>query len=593
MALGAAVVTLWIALVACGSSLPSGRRSCSPGARTLASPGSRLWPETGNGGYRSLHTDVHLIYRARDNTFLAGTHVVITDEATHCLTSFSLDFERHSADRQAGPALAVQAVKVDGRRTRYGFVQPTYPGDPRGPNDRDPRAHEASLSAPVRGPHHNPLPPACTPEIVGDEADNSQNGQPCPADKLVIVPGAPIPRASRFTVTVYYKGHPGVHDDADGQQEGWFRAPDGGIAVSEPVGSEDWMPLNDFPAAKPAYDFYETVASGEVVLANGKLVSVTRDRADGAFPHGSRTWHWRSGAPVASYLVQTTIGLYRWAAHAGRDGIRYYEAQDAGISLRQQRINQAIIKQQEKITDWESRFTGRFPFSSDGVLVGIPDMDAAPEEMQTMVAFDGSNIDLSTLYHENMHQWWGDNVTESSYAMTFFKEGVAQMSEDLFAAANAARQAAREPHPRGAAVTAFERSLINTFDQTYRERGGFWTVAPSNPSPDGLFDDAPTYDRPAAAYIALRQILGPRRFTRVLEQIQQSYGGRTISEPDLKRAFAAQLPDPRSACRTRLARFFTQWFDTAYLRRPLRRPTITGPGLAGGGFYDRACPRPA
>ena len=42
-------------------------------------------------------------------------------------------------------------------------------------------------------------------------------------------------------------GRPGVHNDGDGTTEGWFRAPDGGFVTTEPVASEDWMPLNDYP----------------------------------------------------------------------------------------------------------------------------------------------------------------------------------------------------------------------------------------------------------------------------------------------------------------------------------------------------------
>ena len=41
--------------------------------------------------------------------------------------------------------------------------------------------------------------------------------------------------------------------------------------TTEPVGTEDWMPLNDYPTAKPTYDFYDTVAAGKTVLANGIL----------------------------------------------------------------------------------------------------------------------------------------------------------------------------------------------------------------------------------------------------------------------------------------------------------------------------------
>jgi hypothetical protein len=40
------------------------------------------------------------------------------------------------------------------------------------------------------------------------------------------------------------------------------------------------------------------------------------------------------------------------------------------------------------------------------------------------------------------------------------------------------------------------------------------------------------------------------------------------------------------ACQMRLTRFFTQWFDTAYPHGGgPHRPSITGPGLPGRGFY--------
>ena len=92
----------------------------------------------------------------------------------------------------------------------------------------------------------------------------------------MITPSAPIRNGATFTVTVRYTGRPGVHNDGDGTTEGWFRAPDGGFVTTEPVGSEDWMPLNDYPTAKPTYDFSDTVTAGRTVIANGELVSVQR-----------------------------------------------------------------------------------------------------------------------------------------------------------------------------------------------------------------------------------------------------------------------------------------------------------------------------
>jgi len=55
---------------------------------------------------------------------------VLTDRATQCLTSFSLDFERKSANTADGPDMTVNSVTVNGHAAAFTFVQPTYPGDP-------------------------------------------------------------------------------------------------------------------------------------------------------------------------------------------------------------------------------------------------------------------------------------------------------------------------------------------------------------------------------------------------------------------------------------------------------------------------------
>ena len=237
-AASAAMVAPGVALAAPGSALTSRAvaiGACSAGARTLSAPESRLYPETGNGGYTSLHTLVHLMYNARSNMFLPGNKVVLTDRATRCLTSFSLDFERHSANK-AGPDMTVRSVTVNGEPATFRFAQPTYPGDPSGPDDPNPAAHEASQTSPVGGPDHNPLPPACSPELLSGKHPDALDGTQCPANKLVITPSAPLKRNSVFMVTVSYTGRPGVHNDGDGTTEGWFRAPDGGFVTTEPVG---------------------------------------------------------------------------------------------------------------------------------------------------------------------------------------------------------------------------------------------------------------------------------------------------------------------------------------------------------------------
>ena len=46
--------------------------------------------------------------------------------------------------------------------------------------------------------------------------------------------------------------------------------------------------------------------------------------------------------------------------------------------------------------------------------------------MQTKIMFANgaaSTPSAGTFHHENMHQWWGDNVSEDGSERTFFKEG--------------------------------------------------------------------------------------------------------------------------------------------------------------------------
>ena len=233
------------ALASAGGTAAAAQGACTPGARTLSRHGDHVYPDTGNGGYTSLHTDVRLVYSATANRFLRGNHVTLTDRATQCLTQFSLDLERKSlANVSDGPDLRVGSVVVNGHPAAFSFAQPTYPGDPHGVADPDPRAHEASQNNPVGGPHHNPLPPACSPQLTSTSyaKRNAQNGQQCPANKLVITPAAPITTDPASPSPSTTRAGRGAHRRRR-HAEGWFRsnkpAGDGGFVTTEPVGTED------------------------------------------------------------------------------------------------------------------------------------------------------------------------------------------------------------------------------------------------------------------------------------------------------------------------------------------------------------------
>jgi hypothetical protein len=195
-----------------------------------------------------------------------------------------------------------------------------------------------------------------------------------------------------------------------------------------------------------------------------------------------------------------------------------------------------------------------------------------------------------------MHQWWGDNVSYSDHRYTFFKEGQATTAEYYYAARAAAVAAGGVGTTAGDA--AYEASIVNSFNANYNTRSNtFWTIAPSNPTSATLFGTSNTYTRPGIAYIALRAVLGTTLYNAALQHIQQAYGGGSISEAQLKSEFHKYFAmDADPACHAKLDEFFREWWDTAYPSGGgVNRPRITGPGLAGDGFYDAdgGCSDPA
>jgi hypothetical protein len=578
--------------------------ACGPGARTLSEPGNRVWPELGNGGYKSLHTDVFTVYDADTNLFLPGNHVELTQQATQCLTEFSLDFDAHSQTSAQNPPppgsdMTIQSITIDGVPATFQSKQPAYPGDPNGPDDPDPLAHAAGNTTPVSAT--NPNPPACAP--TGNGA--ALQGVQCSATKLVITPAQPIPDGATFKVVVNYTGRPGVRGNPSLGNEGWFKnntpANDGAMVTSEPSGSMAWMPLNNQASVKPTYDIHSTVNydpalppdQNRVFIGNGRLVSTVVNAPDANYPTGgSRTFNWHSAEPIASYLVENSVGHFDAGERMATTGdVIYYEYQGSNIAASRKATNKAIMDMQEDITHFqEEQVNGPFQFNANGIVVAAPSA-SFEEEMQTKIVFVGGSIgnNAQTFSHENMHQWWGDAVSYAQPKYTFFKEGYADFSEYLFLARNAGLAAG--PVGSDAYNTAFENAIVSRFNGTGRYNTtstSFWGVAPANPTSGNLFSTANTYTRPGMSYAALRAILGKDNFRKASMEIQSSFRYGSIT-PALEIAiFHKWMPNKSIGCSNKLDAFFQQWWFTSYTGSPAagNKPQITGPGLAGGGFYD-------
>ena len=215
------------------------------------------------------------------------------------------------------------------------------------------------------------------------------------------------------------------------------------------------------------------------------------------------------------------------------------------------------------------------------MIVGIPSA-SFEEEMQTKITFAGSSISLGTFHHENMHQWWGDNVSEDLFSRTFFKEGYADLSQTLATANDDATAAGGAGTPAGDA--AFEARLVtpSTAPTTAPARRSGPSRRRTRGQPACSTTPTPTPAR-AASYIALRAIMGNGNWVAANQEIQTTYGGGSITQPQQIAVYKKWMPNKSIGCLNKLDVFFKQWWDTAYTGSPAagNKPQITGPGLAG------------
>lgn len=338
-----------------------------------------------------------------------------------------------------------------------------------------------------------------TVRVDGATADFRRRGQ-----ELVITPKRPLAEGRRFRVRVRYRGRPHPVIDPDGSKDGWIPTGDGAFVANEPQGAPTWFPCNDYPSDKAKFDFRVTVPKGITAVANGQLGRRIRHRR-----HSTFVWHERS--PMATYLATATIGRFE-VSRSRADGIRSYVAVDPTESS----AAASVLAKAPAILDLYERRFGDYPFGETGAIVDHAPSVGYSLETQTRPLFD-SAPDQVTLAHELSHQWFGDDVTTSSWPDIWLNEGPATWAEWLW-----------DQHSGG-------RSTAAVFDSLYAtdsDNTSFWNPPPGDPGkPENLFDGT-IYVRGGMALEALRQRVGGTTFFRILRAWlrRHRYGNASTSQ---------------------------------------------------------------
>jgi aminopeptidase N len=313
-----------------------------------------------------------------------------------------------------------------------------------------------------------------------------------PGAKLVVDTG-PLVTNSRHRLRIRYGGiprsfHPGP-GEADLAGEGWNTETDGQVwTIQEPFGAYTWFPVDDQPADKAFYDITWHTKAAWTGVSNGQLVGDT-------VHHGERTARWELDSPAASYLVTAAIGPYRQYQQTGPHGLplTYWVTPSDTAVLR-------VLRQSPAMLTWLEARLGRYPFASLGDVV-VPTHSAV--ETQTMVTV-GSPVLRSVdaradLLHEYVHQWYGDEVTPSTWRDLWLNETFAYYLQLVWEASH------------GVTTTAAWTAMLNHDDQQLRTAYG----PPGEPKPAD-FAALNVYECGARMLERLRQKLGAAAFATAL-----------------------------------------------------------------------------
>ena len=485
----------------------------SPGARSL---GDVYLPALGNGGYDAQHYEVSINYDPA--THFMTSSATVTARATQGLSEFSLDF--------LADDFTVSGVSVNGAAATW-------------TKDVDAATYKY---------------------------------------KLVVTPAAGIANNSTFTVKVDYAGVPRNFEDPDESFEGFLRTTSspGAFVVNEPMGAMSWYPNNNHPRDKATYDWHITAPSAYSTAGNGELVG------DAAVDNGNgtKTWNWKLTYPMASYLSTSSVGLFDYSQYVGATAkgatgapLKLYDFIETALPTATKDTNNTNRLRQDAIVKYMEDMIGvRYPFESHGVVAHRSPAGYALES-QTKSHFGSGSINIGTLAHEIVHQWFGDSVGPATWREIWFNEGWATWWAQWWS-----------NKQNGAALSTAQSFLNN-----YNNPNFNWSVAPDSlAGPANLFDTTPVYTRPGMALEGYRQIVGDSAFFAFQKALATEYAYSTITGDQFKalaRRIAAEKAGFESSNLDKLDQYWKQWISTP--GKPSLTPTTffqstSVPGTVGG-----------
>lgn len=368
--------------------------------------------------------------------------------------------------------------------------------------------------------------------VNGQEVDYARYGE------LVSIPVG-LTEGDEFIITIDYEGSPPPENSFMGvaglnNQTSYFWEKQITYSLSEPFGAFEWFPCKQELRDK-ADSVQVTITVPENLMAgsNGVLDSITVD-------NGFKTFHWMHRHPIDYYLISVAVGEYReyniYAHPVGNedsvliqnfiyDDDYYYEYYKDGI---------------DNVADYIELFAelyGPYPFENEKYGHCSAPFGGGMEH-QTMTTQESFEKTLTA--HELAHQWFGNNVTCSSWADIWMNEGFASYSEYLML---------EYLYLPSQALSDIKGKQNSTKDQI---GGSVWVADSLNEN--AIFNSRLVYKKGGAIIHTLRYILADDSlFFGILKDFQADYTGGVASGLDFKAYLEAKSGID-------FTEFFEQWY---------------------------------
>ncbi len=198
-----------------------------------------------------------------------------------------------------------------------------------------------------------------------------------------------------------------------------------------------WIPSLDHPSAKATVTFSVTAPAGNIVVANGALASVENSSAT------TRTWTYTEAVPIPPYCMIVAVGDFAQLEPANREvtPLAYYVPQsDRAFAVQGFAPANPSLK-------FFSQTVAPYPYEKLALIVGATRFGGM--ENSSAIVFTPNLLDPKTaeplsatfgireglveiVAHEIAHQWFGDSVTEATWADLWLSEGFADYFAGLF-----------------------------------------------------------------------------------------------------------------------------------------------------------------